>query len=147
MRRVVLAVLLTVACAGCGGEQDPAATGPGRAQVRLLEYIYGGRYDRAWGDLHPAHQRIAPRARFVRCAGQVAPAGDLESIEVLEVFDDDAEITGIPDADSRAVRLRVTSFEGESDTFVNHAVQVNERWRWVLDEDAVTAFRENRCPR
>jgi hypothetical protein len=115
--------------------------------VRLLEYLYGERYERAWDDLHPAHQRIAPRARFVRCAGQVAPEGDLESIEVLEVFDDDAEIAGIRDADSRAVRLRVTSFEGESDTFVNHAVRVDERWRWVLDEDAVTAFRQNRCPR
>jgi hypothetical protein len=147
MRRVVLAVLLAVTCAACGGEEDPAATGPGRAQVRLLENLYGGRYERAWVDLHPAHQRIAPRALFVRCSARVAPRGQLESIEVLEVFDDDAEIAGIPDADSRAVRLRVTSFEGESDTFVNHAIRVGERWRWVLDEDAVTAFGRNRCPR
>jgi hypothetical protein len=147
MRKLGVAALLALACTACGGEEDPAATGPGRAQVQFLENFYGGRYARAWDDLHPAHQRIAPRTRFVRCAALVAPAGDLESIEVLEVFDDDAEIAGIPDADARAVRLRVTSFDGDSDTFVNHAIQVGERWRWVLDEDAVTAFRRNRCPR
>jgi hypothetical protein len=147
MRRLAVAVLLAAACAGCGGEEDPATSGPGIAQVELLENLYGGRYARAWADLHPAHQRLAPRARFVRCAGRAVPRGDLESIEVLEVFDDDAEIAGIPEADARAVRLRVTSFEGDSDTFVNHAIRIAERWRWVLNEDAVAAYRRNRCPR
>ena len=148
MRCVTTAlVLVAIACAGCGGEEDLAAGGPGASQVDLLENLYDGRYERAWADLHPVHQRIAPRARFVRCAGQVAPAGELESIEVLEVFDDDAAIPAIPRADSRAVRLRVTSFEGDTDTFVNHAVRVDDRWRWVLNGKSVEAYRRNRCPR
>ena len=141
---VVTAVLM---CVGCGGEEDLSASGPGAAQVRLLEDLYGGRYDRAWASLHPAHQRIAPRARFVRCAGQVAPRGELESIEVLDVFDDDGTFEGIGEADAEAVRLRVTSFEGDSDTFVNHAIRVGERWRWVLNDESVEAYRRNRCPR
>ena len=139
--------LLALALAGCGGEEDLSASGPGEAQVALLENLYGGRYDRAWLELHPGHQRLAPKARFVRCAEQVAPRGDLESIEVLDVFDDEAKIAGIPDGETRAVRLRVTSFQGDSDTFVNHAVQVGDEWRWVLNEESVEAYRRNRCPR
>jgi hypothetical protein len=145
--RLSALVLLVFVCAACGGDEDLAATGPGAAQVDLLERLYAGRYDRAWADLHPAHQRIAPKARFVRCAKQVTPEGDLESIEVLDVFEDDAEPTGIQEGEVRAVRLRVTSFQGESDTFVNHAVRVGDRWRWVLNDRSVEAYRQNRCPR
>lgn len=141
------AALLAVACAGCGGEEDLATTGPGETQIALLENIYQGRYDRAWAALHPAHQQIAPLRRFVRCSQEVATTGDLESIEVLDVFEDDAVIPGIAEGDTRAVRLRVTSFEGDSDTFVNHAVKVGDRWRWVLNPKSVRAYRENRCPR
>jgi hypothetical protein len=140
-------LLIVLACAACGGEEDLAASGPGAAQVDLLAKLYDGRYERAWADLHPAHQRIAPKARFVRCAQEVAPTGELESIEVLDVFDDDAAIPGIPEAESRAVRLRVMSFEGDTDTFVNHSVRVGDRWRWVLNEKSVEAYRRNRCPR
>jgi hypothetical protein len=143
----LVAAVAAAALVGCGGEEDLAATGPGAAQVDLLSNLYDGRYGRAWADLHPAHQRIAPRPRFVRCAQAVAPTGDLEAIEVLDVFDDDAEIPAIPDAESRAVRLRVTSFEGETDTFVNHSVRVDDRWRWVLNGKSVAAYRQNRCPR
>lgn len=146
-RLTAIAAAVVLVCAGCGGEEDLSAGGPGAAQVQLLENLYGGRYERAWAALHPAHQRIAPRARFVRCARQVAPRGDLEAIEVLDVFDDDAAIAGIPEAETRAVRLRVTSFEGDSDTFVNHAVRVGERWLWVLNAESVEAYRRNRCPR
>jgi hypothetical protein len=141
------AALLALACASCGGEEDLAASGAGEAQVKVLENLYDGRYDRAWEDLHPQHQQIAPRSLFVRCSAQVAPTGDLESIEVLDVFDDEAVIPGIMDGESKAVRIRVNSFEGDSDTFVNHEVKVGERWRWVLNTSAVRAYAQKRCPR
>jgi hypothetical protein len=143
----VSATLLALACAGCGGEEDLATTGPGEAQVALLENVYGGKYNEAWADLHPSHQQIAPLQRFIRCSRQAATTGDLESIEVLDVFEDDAAIPAVKDGETRAVRLRITSFEGDSDTFVNHAVKVGDRWRWVLSRNAVNAYRENRCPR
>jgi hypothetical protein len=131
---------------GCGGEEDLAASGPGAAQVRLLENIYGGEFSRAWANLHPVHQAVAPRERFVACSQQVAPSGKLESIEVLDVFDDDASIPGVRTGERKAVRLRVTSFEGESDTFVNHAVRFGDRWRWVLNARSFRAYQRQRCP-
>ena len=140
-------VLLVLACTGCGGEQDLASSGPGAAQVEVLDNLYGGRYDLAWEDLHHAHQRIAPRSRFVRCSAQVAPKGDLESIEVLDVFDDKEVIPGIDDGETKAVRVRVNSLEGDTDTFVNHQVKVGEQWRWVLNAAAFSAYQQGRCPR
>lgn len=140
-------VLLAVACAGCGGDEDLASSGAGEAQVEVLDNLFGGRYALAWKALHPRHQRIAPRSRFVRCSAQVAPTGDLESIEVLDVFDDDAAIPGIEDGETKAVRVRVNSLEGDSDTFVNHQVEVGEEWRWVLNAEAFKAYQQERCPR
>ncbi len=139
--------ILALACAACGGDEDLASSGPGEAQVEVLDNLYGGRYDLAWEDLHPEHQRIAPRSRFVRCSAQVAPSGDLESIEVLDVFDDNAAIPGIDDGETKAVRVRVNSLEGDSDTFVNHQVKVGEEWRWVLNAAAFRAYQQGRCPR
>ena len=92
---ICAAAALALACAACGGDEDLAASGAGEAQVEVLDNLYGGRYDLAWNDLHPRHQQIAPRRLFVRCSAQVAPTGDLESIEVLDVFDDNAVIPGI----------------------------------------------------
>lgn len=147
MAAIFAAGVFALACAACGGEEDLAASGPGEAQVEVLDNLYGGRYDLAWADLHPAHQRIAPRSLFVRCSAQVAPSGDLESIEVLDVFDDNATIPGIQDGQVEAIRVRVNSLEGDSDTFVNHQVKVGERWRWVLNADAFRAYKRGRCPR
>jgi hypothetical protein len=140
-------VLLALACAACGGDEDLASSGAGEAQVEVLDDIYGGRYVLAWEDLHPRHQQIAPRSRFVRCSAQVAPTGDLESIEVLDVFDDNAAIPRIDEGETKAVRVRVNSLEGDSDTFVNHEVKVGEEWRWVLNAEAVRAYEQGRCPR
>lgn len=140
-------VLLALACAGCGGDEDLASSGAGEAQVEVLDNLYGGRYDLAWDDLHPEHQQIAPRTRFVRCSAQVAPTGDLESIEVLDVFDDEVVIPGIEDGEAKAVRVRVNSLQGDSDTFVNHQVKVGENWHWVLNSGAVRAYEQERCPR
>ena len=139
--------LLALACAACGGDEDLATSGAGEAQVEVLDNLYGQRYDLAWEALHPMHQQIAPRSRFVRCSAQVAPSGDLESIEVLDVFDDDATIPGIEDGETKAVRVRVNSLEGDSDTFVNHQVKVGEEWRWVLNAAAFRAYQQGRCPR
>ncbi|MBA2568688.1 MAG: hypothetical protein H0V11_05015 [Actinobacteria bacterium] len=150
MRRLTtLAVACLFAFGGiaCGGEEDLAASGAGEAQVEVLENLYDARYDKAWDDLHPKHQQVAPLRLFVRCSAQVAPGGDLESIEVLDVFDDEVVIPGIKEGEAKAVRIRVNSFEGDSDTFVNHQVKVGDKWRWVLNASAVRAYQQQRCPR
>ena len=147
MRRWALLGAIVVLAAGCGGEEDPAATGAGSAAVRKYEDLYSGNFGRAWDELHPAHQRIVSRARFARCARQTIAVGDLESIEVLDVFDDDIRVAGLRERIAKAVRVRVSSFQGESFTVAEHEVKVGDRWRWILNSAAVEAYRQGRCPR
>jgi hypothetical protein len=147
MRRWALLGVVVVLAAGCGGEEDPAATGAGAAAVRKYEDLYSGNFGRAWEELHPAHQRIVSRARFAGCAGEEIAVGDLESIEVLDVFDDDIRVVGLRERRAKAVRVRVSSFHGESFTVADHEVKVGDRWRWILNSAAVEAYRQGRCPR
>jgi hypothetical protein len=147
MRRWALLVVVAVVVAGCGGEEDPAASGAGVAAVRKYENLYSGNFERAWDDLHPAHQRVVSQTRFVRCARQAIAVGDLESIEVLDVFDDDIRVAGLRERRAKAVRARVSSFHGESFTAEEHEVEVDGRWRWILNSAAVAAYRQGRCPR
>jgi hypothetical protein len=138
--------VLVVGLAGCGGEVDPATTPAGRAQVRVLEDLYNGRLTRAYASLHPDHQRLVSESRFAECARGVVDRGGLDSIEVLDVFDEKVRIPGLGQRKTKAVRVRVTSSDGESDTFVDHEVKVGSRWRWVLNEAAIRAYRAGKCP-
>jgi hypothetical protein len=145
LRLVVAVLAAAVLVAGCGGEVDPARTPAGSAQVRFLEDVYNGRVDRAYASLHPAFQRIVPRARFVECTRR-ARLGGLDSIEVLDVYNDPVEIPGSGKVPAKAVRVRLTSSSGDTTTFVSHEVKVGPRWRWVLNDAATRAYRAGRCP-
>lgn len=133
--------------AGCGGEEDLAASGPGREEVKIQENLFDGHYERVWDDLHPVHQKLVSRERFAQCAQQVTAVGEVESIQVLDVFEDSAQIPRLPGVESKAVRVRVTAFSGESFVDVDHLVKVGDRWRWVLNQRAIDAYAKNRCPR
>jgi hypothetical protein len=146
VRYLLPAVLVALTIAGCGGEVDPASTPAGGAQVRFLEDLYNGRLTRAYAALHPDHQRLVSESLFAKCARSVVDRGGLDSIEVLDVFDETVRIPAIGKRRTKAVRVRLTSTDGESDTFVNHEVKVGSRWRWVLNEAGVRAYRAGRCP-
>ncbi len=146
MKRIALfAFVAVLALPACGGEVDPARTPAGSAQVRLLEDLYNGRFRQAYADLHPSHRTIVSRSLFVRCARQTIPVGMLDSIEILEVFDDETRGLLLGGSLTKGVRIRLTLTDGGSTTFVNHEVKVGERWRWVLNQAAIEAYKAGRC--
>jgi hypothetical protein len=146
VRVVALLGVVTLLVAGCGGEEDLSRTGAGAAQVLFIENLYDGRFGRAWAALHPAHRQVVSRAMFARCSKQTIATGDLESIEVLDIFDDDIAIPRIPERRAKAVRVRVASFSGDAFTVVNHEVKVGDTWHWVLNESSIRAYAQGRCP-
>ena len=146
VRYLVPVLLATLALAGCGGDVDPATTPAGRADVQYLEGLYKGRFGEAYDTLHPAFKKIVSRSRFTDCASSTIPVGQLDSIEVLDVFDDPIQIPGAGEQKAKAVRLRLTSTGGKTVTFVNHEVKVGNQWDWVLNDAAVTAYQASRCP-
>jgi len=135
----------TLLLAGCGAKDDPAHTPAGMAQVRLVYDLYNGRLDGAYADLHPAYQRVVPRKLFVACTRAEA-LGGLDSIDIVDVSDDTVDLPGSGSVPAKAVRVRLTSSNGGSTTFVNHEVKVGPRWRWVLNDSALKAFQAGKCP-
>ncbi len=147
VKRAALALLLiSTALAGCGGETDPATTPAGRAQIDYLENLYNGRFGEAYATLHPVHQQIVSRMHFSDCAASTIPSGQLDSIEVLDVFEDPVEISGNGEQGAKAVRVRLTSTDGKSVTFVSHELEVGGKWYWVLNDSAIRAYQAGRCP-
>jgi hypothetical protein len=110
-----------------------------------MESLYTGLFRHAYASLYPAHQRIVSRERFFQC-GKAAPLGTLQSLEVLDVYDDAIRIPGVRERKAKAVRVRVTLASGQTDTFVNHEVKIGTRWYWVLNSAAVRAYQAGRCP-
>ena len=147
VKRAALIVLLaSAALAGCGGDVDPATTPAGRAQVDYLEDLYNGRFGQAYADLHPIHKQVVSRTVFSDCAASTIPVGEVDSIEVLDVFDDPVEISSNGEQRAKAVRVRLTSTDGKSVTFVNHELNVGDRWYWVLNDSAIRTYQAGRCP-
>lgn len=147
VRYLVLVLLVTVALAGCGGDIDPATTPAGRAQVKYLQDLYQGRFGQVYDTLHPAYKKIVSRSQFSDCAASTIPIGQLDSIEILDVFDDPIQIPDAGEQKAKAVRVRITSTSGVTlEPFVNHEVEVADRWTWVMSDEAVTAYQAGRCP-
>lgn len=149
------AAAAVVLVAGGDGAKRPArAAAPQPVRPgQLIEQVYGrligGQYGRAWDLLHPAHQAIVSRARYIACAADWPPSPDLETFEVLKVFDEPIDVALVPQRLSKAVTYRVTVSAGDQrDTFTStgHAVDVGGRWRWVLARADIVSFRAGECP-
>ena len=139
-------LLATLALAGCGGDVDPATTPAGRAQVEYLEGLYNGDFGEAYDTLHPAYKKIVSRSQFSDCAASTIPVGQLDSIEVLDVFDDPIQVPDAGEQERRRSECGITSDAGTAITFVNHEINVADRWNWVLSDSAVSAYQAGRCP-
>jgi hypothetical protein len=146
MKHLGLVLLATLALVGCGGEVDPATTPAGRAQTEHLQNLYNSRFARAYTALHPAYKRTVSLMQFSDCAAKTIAVGQLDSIEVLDVFDDPIQIPGEGEQAAKAVRVRISSTSAKTVTFVNHEVKIGDRWYWVLNARAVAAYTAGRCP-
>jgi hypothetical protein len=147
---VVALALALVAAAAPAPAQPPS---PEAFMTRVLRLTVEARYAQAWTLLHPAHQRLAPRGRFVRCRSAdptIAPYR-LVSARFVEKRYVRIDSPGVPQKTSTQVviRFRIADAQGRmppaADATVR-AVWIDTRWAWVLPDREIPAFRAGRCP-
>ncbi len=144
----VLVAVTAVLGAGCLGGGSGATKGAGTESApdfvrRVTTEFSRGQSGRLWDELIPADQRVVTRALFVEC--QANEGWNLKGIKVLETYDDPVHV-GAKALTSKAVSVRVTSDDGIT-TATMHAVSVNGKWRWVLQQSDRTAYATGKCPR
>ena len=137
------------------GSSSHAAPQPPEAFMsRVLELTVDERYDEAWTFLHPGHQQLVPRQRFVRCresdptiAGYRFVSASFVSKRYVPI-----ESPGIPQHTSTEVVLRFRIAERTSgrtlpaEEATVRAVWIDRRWAWVIPERELPTFRAGRCP-
>lgn len=154
MRRQVLLLValaaLPVACGGSGSTEAPGIEGtPEFAVGRVLQMVSKEEWGREWESLHPDQQALVAREKFVSCS-KAADSVRVSSLRVLSVDDEAAEIPGTGKSGAaKAVgveyQVRKGSRTGMSfDVF--YVFDVDGRWRWVLSNASVEAYRAGSCP-
>ncbi len=124
---------------------------PGEFLQRVHDYELKSQYGRSWDGLHPGHQAVVTRERYDECrSGRFAGvSGEIESFDVIEVYDDPINVIGVPEKTSKAVTMRFTVTAGdlrETITDTAHAVQVGDHWVWLLTPGDVRDYKAGTCP-
>jgi hypothetical protein len=131
---------------------EPAET-PGDFLKRHLECELAREFGRSWDELHPAHQEIVARERYSRCRAELydrtGVSAELASFDVLEVEDKPIHHPEIPQTTAKAVTVEfVLRGGGRTQSVVEtlHAIQVENRWAWILREEALRAYEADSSP-
>jgi len=153
-RAAILVVLAAAALVGNGLAANSTAASaqkPEDFMRKIVRLTVAAHYGEAWSLLHPAHQKLVPRSRFVRCRAD--PAGTPPSRVASAVFDgkryERIDIPLIPEHTATAVKLKLviaTGAKREPADVTVRAVWTGTRWAWILPASNIPAFRAGRCP-
>jgi hypothetical protein len=140
------AVLVLLLAGRSSGPGDPA-----RFVTGLVQEIAANDYADAWTTLHPVHQRVATREAYIACEAQSPIPGQLSSVSVLRVADEQVRVAGQEGTVAgKAVRVKLSISGAGSDPIVvtttSHAVAVAGHWTWILPPERFAEYRAGRCP-
>ncbi len=142
MRRATVAIgVVALLAAGCGGSGSGSES-PSSFVKRVTLEFSRGQSGRLWDELHPAEQALVTRSRFMAC--EQNEGFGLKNVKVLETYRETITVAGkaMP---STAVSVRVTADDGIT-TATLHAVEVDGKWRWVLQPSELAEYAKGRCP-
>ena len=131
-------------------EASPAYRDVGLFAAKIVRLIGGGRYDVAWRNLHPAHQRTVSLSSYTACELQ-SPMPAVDAVKVVAVNVASVHVPGLANPEpGYAVRLR-TKFVAPamSPVFVRHTVHVvpiARRYSWILPPSRYEGYILGRCP-
>jgi hypothetical protein len=131
-----------------------ATTSPEQFVARVFQDAYNVRGSRLYDELHPAQSRLINRRLFVAClASRAGAAVQGARVKSAKLVGKTFVTKRIPGTSIRAVATVATvrisvvaSGQTYTTTEKNDLYIVKGRWRWVLDDLSVTAYRQHVCP-
>ncbi len=146
MRTAVLLLLVGVLLAGCGGNGAAPKADPSVFAVKVVNLLLHNQYAKAWGDLHPDDQHVAPLAEYVGCETRTPIVARPLTVKVVKVTKESIGLGNGKFVDSEAVAVRL-AFKGNLKlTHTVHLVAADGRWRWILPSWRFRDYRADRCP-
>ena len=148
MRRLALvAAVLVVLAAGCGGGSAVPSGDPGVFAVKVMHLIVTNQYTEAWKDMIPDDQKVAPLDEYVACENRSPILLQPISVRVLDVGDRSVDLGNGHSVRSKAVQLRL-AFPGAGNVLVRtvHVVAVKHDWKWVLPAKRFQDYADDACP-
>jgi hypothetical protein len=150
MRRAcVLAALVTVIVAGCGGGATATPQErPGVFVTRILREEINGQWLLQWAELHPGHRRLITRAQYVGCSREMGTniGRGKEIYRVLAVRNEPIHVDDVPQRTSKLVTISVRAPGAANGlTYRVHAVAVGDHWAWILGDRFLAQIKRGHC--
>jgi len=144
VRAAAVLLAVVVVLAGCGSTKPKER--PGAFAVRVVGLVVHNKYSRAWRDLHPADQKVAPRDEYVACETRSPVIAVPRSVKVVRVRDESIGLGDGTFVPSKAVAVRMGFAGGFTLVHTVHVVESHGSWKWILPSWRFRDYRADRCP-
>jgi hypothetical protein len=122
------------------GESSAAAFAKQR-----YEQLAQAQYAEAWQSLHPAQQAVVPQAAFVQCGQQTTPDPNTK-VEVKSEKDEQLDVPQVGPSNVHSVTLTLR-FGDQLRTPTDNLLKVDGKWRWIMTQQVIDAFKAGTCPK
>ena len=150
VKRLLAAVGVAAALAGCGGKAQSAGPSetPGTAMTRLVNHELAGRLDYSFQMLIREQRSAVDHDLYVHCPP--GPPVKNATVEILGVSDVQFTVPAIGPTEAKAVRYRL-SIPGADGTPITvsdtgHLIAQDGQWRWTLSRRSFLALLAGACP-
>lgn len=136
---LLFASLVLTACGGGGSGKQSASD----FAVQELTQAAKGQNGKRWESLHPELQKIVSKDKYIQCTQD--DSAPLTNIKATDAYAEPVNAPGVGQVDTTAVTVEY-KVGSTTDHITMHVLQVDDAWKWFLDQDSYDAFSAGKCP-
>ena len=139
---VLAAAALLTACGGSSAPKDD----PGAFALNVVRMITHNDYVRAWDDLHPTDQSVAPLHEYVTCESRTPVIAVPLKTKVVSINDESVGLGNGHFEKSKAVDVSMDFEGGFNVVHTVHLIAKGGHWKWILPGWRFREYRADHCP-